>query len=95
MEESLMYVSSAERRALLASNASHTELSEPPRVDLNIVTPEYELRRYVIEELNKEIGYGSERYDTRLYRSCPDSTTIGRKDSKDPELLENISKTIA
>lgn len=82
-------------KGVTCRDASHTELSEPSRVDLNIVTPEYELRKYVIEELNKEIGYGSERWDTRLYSSRPDSTTFGRKASKDPKLLEKIPKIIA
>ena len=82
-------------KGVTCRDASHTELFEPSRVDLNIVTPEYVLRRYVTEELNKEIGYGSERWDTRLYSSRPDSTTFGRKASKDPELLEKIPKIIA
>lgn len=80
---------------LTCRDASHTELSEPSRVDLDIFTPEDELRRYVTEELKKEIGYGLEQWDTRLYRNRPDSTTFGRKALKDPKLIEKIPKRIA
>lgn len=75
-------------------NAAHPKLSEPSRVEMDFITRPDVLRQYVKEELMKEIGYGSEQWDKRMFTSRPDSTTFGRKASKDPKLLERIPEVI-
>lgn len=79
---------------ITCGDGSH-KLSEPDRVEIDIFTPTDVLKRYVEEELEKEIGYGSEQWDTRLHAGRPDSTTFGRKASKDPKLRERIPEVIA
>lgn len=82
-------------KGIICGDVSHSELSEPSQVDIEIYTPPDELERYVKNELKKEVGYGSEQWDNRLYKSRPDSTTFGRKASKNPKLLERIPEVIA
>lgn len=79
---------------ITCGDASH-KLSELDRVEIDIFTPTDVLKRYVEEELEKEIGYGSEQWDTRRHAGRPDSTTFGRKASKDPKLRERIPEVIA
>lgn len=79
---------------ITCGDPSHPELSKPSRVDIDISTPPDQLKRYVEEEIMKEIGCGAEQWDMRLYTSRPDSTTFGRKASKDPQLRERIPEVI-
>jgi len=73
----------------------HNQFEPYERVEVEIKTPDPELRRFVNWEIGKDIeDYGAKNWDERIYTNRPDSTRFYRKLNKDPNLLERIPSVI-
>lgn len=71
------------------------KLVEPyTEVEIDIRIPDKDLERYVLFEIGKEVGYGSQRWDPRMHSTRPGATTFALKCQKDPELLKRIPEVI-
>ncbi len=76
-------------------DVSHNQFEPYDRVEVEVKTPDPELRRYIDWEIGKEVeDHGAKQWDERIYTSRPDSTRFYRKLKKDPGLLERIPSVI-
>ena len=76
-------------------NVLHNQFEPYERVEVEIKTPDPEMRHFVNWEIGKDIeDYGAKIWDERITTSRPDSTRFYRKLNKDPSLLERIPSVI-
>lgn len=73
---------------------SHALVEPYSDVEMEVRIPGSVLRQFTEKELQKEVGYGSQRWDERRYTSRPGSTTLGRILEKNPELKRRIPAVI-
>ena len=76
------------------TKSNHDLYERYDMVEIEILTPDDEIERYVKWDIEKEVGYGSELWDDRIHGSRPDSTRFGRRLVKNPDLLRRIPKAI-
>lgn len=73
---------------------SHKLVEPYAEVEIDVRIPDKDLERYVLFEIGKEVGYGSQRWDPRMHSTRPGATTFALKCQKDPELLKRIPEVI-
>lgn len=81
-------------KGLACDNGSH-QLERHHRVEVEVVTPDEDIKAYVNWRIQKETGaVGSQRRDERIYQRRWKATRFGRRCQKNPELLELIPSTV-
>ena len=76
-------------------DVTHNQFEPYDRVEVEIKTPDAELKHYVNWEIGRDIeDYGAKHWDERMHTSRPDASRFYRKLKKDPDLLERIPSIV-